>query len=125
MRRMLCMSSVPLRASGLRPAWISPPLPGWGWGQDESCSPVTSASLNVAGAVITGSKLNEADKDQPRHCLLTGKVNERTGIDGKRYAIQFEMRLPVDWNGRFLHQVNGGNDGEIVPALGHRPDFNS
>ena len=33
-------------------------------------------------------------------------------------AAQFEMRLPEVWNGRFLHQVNGGNDGEIVPAIG-------
>jgi hypothetical protein len=92
--------------------------------QAESCSAVTTAALNVAGTVITGSKLAEAEKDQPRHCVLTGKSNERTGIDGKSYAIQFEMRLPVEWNGRFLHQVNGGNDGEVVPALGDKPDFN-
>ncbi len=93
--------------------------------QAESCSAVTTASLNVAGTVITGSKLNEAEKDLPRHCVLTGKINERIGVDGKSYAIQFEMRLPSDWNGRFLHQVNGGNDGEVVPALGDKPDFNA
>ena len=31
------------------------------------------------------------------------------------------MRLPADWNGRFLHQVNGGNDGEVLPATGDQP----
>jgi feruloyl esterase len=99
--------------------------PSMALAQADGCSAVTTASLNIANAVITASKLNEADKDLPRHCVLSGKLNERTGADGKTYAIQFEMRLPTDWNGRFLHQVNGGNDGEVVPALGDRPDFNS
>ena len=31
------------------------------------------------------------------------------------------MRLPVEWNGRFLHQVNGGNDGAVLPAIGDQP----
>ncbi|MEO6841210.1 MAG: tannase/feruloyl esterase family alpha/beta hydrolase [Bradyrhizobium sp.] len=102
-------------------AWIF--LPSMVFAQTESCSTVTTASLNIAGAVILASKLQEADKDLPRHCVLSGTINERTGVDGKSYAIQFEARLPADWNGRFLHQVNGGNDGEVVPALGDKPDF--
>jgi hypothetical protein len=40
-------------------------------------------------------------------------MNPRTGVDGKHYAINFEMRLPANWNGRFFHQVNGGSDGDI------------
>jgi hypothetical protein len=113
----------PHALSGFLLAWIA--LPSGALAQAESCSAVTTASLNVAGAVITGGKLAEADKDLPRHCILTGKINERSGVEGKSYAIQFEMRLPADWNGRFLHQVNGGNDGEVVQALGDKPDFNS
>jgi Tannase and feruloyl esterase len=104
-------------------AWM--PAPTVALAQAENCSAVTTEKLNIAGAVITGSRLIEAEKDLPRHCVLTGKVNERTGVDARTYAIQFEMRLPLDWNGRFLHQVNGGNDGEVVPALGDRPDFNA
>jgi hypothetical protein len=45
-------------------------------------------------------------------------MNERTGIDGKPYAIGFEMRLPANWNGRFLYQANGGIDGSVVSAYG-------
>jgi feruloyl esterase len=45
-------------------------------------------------------------------------MNERTGTDGKNYAINFEMRLPNAWNGRFYHQVNGGLDGVVQVALG-------
>lgn len=52
------------------------------------------------------------------HCLIRGKTADRQGIDGKTYAIRFELRLPVEWNERFVHQFNGGNDGAVVPALG-------
>jgi len=57
----------------------------------------------------------------PSHCLITGKMNERTGIgmDGDaEYAIGFEMRLPSDWNGRFYYQANGGLDGKVQKAVG-------
>nr|MBP8135097.1 tannase/feruloyl esterase family alpha/beta hydrolase [Rhodoferax sp.] len=35
------------------------------------------------------------------------------------YAIGFEMRLPVNWSGRFLLQANGGADGVVQPAYGN------
>lgn len=55
----------------------------------------------------------------PAHCLVQGRMNERTSpVDSQRYAIGFEMRLPVAWNGRFFYQANGGLDGVVVPALG-------
>jgi hypothetical protein len=109
--------------AGLSVAWML--VPSVALAQAESCSAVVTDTLNIAGVVITDSKLHEAEKDLPKHCVMTGKIGERTGVDGRTYAIQFEMRLPVDWNGRFLHQVNGGNDGEVVPALGDRPAFNA
>jgi pimeloyl-ACP methyl ester carboxylesterase len=52
------------------------------------------------------------------HCRLSGKMNERMGQDGKPYFIGFELRLPTQWNGRFLYQGGGGNDGIIRPAIG-------
>jgi pimeloyl-ACP methyl ester carboxylesterase len=54
----------------------------------------------------------------PDHCLVRGKINERTGIDGKPYAIGYELRLPVQWNGKFFFQGGGGVDGILRPALG-------
>ncbi|WP_368731418.1 tannase/feruloyl esterase family alpha/beta hydrolase, partial [Escherichia coli] len=39
-------------------------------------------------------------------------------VDGKSYAIGFEMRLPTAWNGRFFYQANGGIDGNIGTATG-------
>ncbi len=58
-----------------------------------------------------------------QHCLVKGQMFKRKGIDGQDYAIGFEMRLPLDWNGRFFHQVNGGIDGVVQPAYG--PNTNS
>jgi feruloyl esterase len=111
----------PLLAAGLA-ACTTPPRPA---------EPVACAALPQAIAAMGKVRITEAtpsaadDKGMPALCLVRGQANERTGIDGRRYAIGFEMRLPVAWNGRFLHQVNGGNDGKVVPALGALPIFAS
>ena len=89
--------------------------------QSEACTPVTTQSLAIPALVISGSKMQEAGDGLPKHCVVSGEVNDRTGVDGKHYAIGFEMRLPAEWNGRFLHQANGGNDGEVKPATGDMP----
>jgi len=81
-------------------------------------SPVTTESLKLKNVQITRAELVTNDTKYPAYYLIRGKVNERTGIDGKTYAIGFEMRLPLAWNSRFLHQMNGGNDGVVVPAEG-------
>lgn len=67
------------------------------------------------------ANVNEADL----FCQLKGVVNARTGIDGKHYGIEFEMRLPLTWNGRFLYQMNGGNDGIVVAAEGDASNLNA
>src|SRR5579872_6728132 len=40
----------------------------------------------------------------PEHCEVFGRMNERTGANGQRYAINFHMRLPAAWNGRFFFE---------------------
>jgi hypothetical protein len=54
----------------------------------------------------------------PGHCELTGVLQERTGVDGQRYAIRFHLRLPAEWNGRFLFEGGGGTEGELGAAVG-------
>lgn len=76
---------------------------------------ITSSELVAAGPITVQNVTTQA----PAHCLVKGKMKERTStVDGASYAIGFEMRLPQDWNGRFLHQANGGVDGSVVTALG-------
>ena len=69
--------------------------------------------------VVAAGTLTLAGKDVPAHCRLTGKMFERKSpVDGQTYAIGFEMRLPLEWSGRFWYQANGGIDGSVVPATG-------
>src|SRR5450432_2690006 len=68
---------------------------------------------------VAAGALGGAGKPIAAHCRVTGRMNERTSpVDGKRYAIGFEMRLPQAWNGRFFYQANGGVDGRVVTATG-------
>jgi hypothetical protein len=72
-----------------------------------SVDTVAAGTLTVGGAPVR------------EHCLVKGSMHQRVSpVDGKAYAITFEMRLPRDWNGRFLHQGNGGIDGSVVQATG-------
>lgn len=90
------------------------------------CAQIAALSLD---ATTLSTELIEAGTQRPPgvttgdtlvgHCRVTGSMNPRTGVDGKPYAIGFELRLPTtDWNGRFLFQGGGGNDGTVRPAVG-------
>jgi feruloyl esterase len=91
------------------------------------CS-AAAAAFALSGVRITEAEAIAADTVRPPgqaagpllagHCRIQGRMNERIGIDGKPYHIGFELRLPVQWNGRFLYQGGGGNDGVVRPAIG-------
>ncbi len=92
----------------------------------QSCATLGS-SLALPDTRITSSELvaeggltaTGVTTPIPAHCLVKGKMKERTStVDGAAYAIGFEIRMPVNWNGRFLYQANGGLDGAVVTALG-------
>jgi feruloyl esterase len=90
-----------------------------------SCEDLPGLLAGLPATVITGSSsvadgaLTVAGQPVAAHCRVTGRMNERVSlIDGKTYAIGFEMRLPLVWNGRFFHQGNGGIDGSVVTATG-------
>ena len=78
------------------------------------------ANTRITGATaVAAGTLRVAGQPVPDHCLVTGKMFERTSaVDGQAYAISFEMRLPQAWNGRFFHQGNGGIDGNVSTAVG-------
>jgi len=77
------------------------------------------ARTGSAGVTISEAVETAPSNDIPvGHCLVRGTVSARQGTDGKTYGIRFELRLPDVWNGRYVHQFNGGNDGTVVPAVG-------
>ena len=90
-----------------------------------ACSGLAGSLASLANTSISGSTevgagtLTVGGQAVPAHCLVTGAMFARTSpVDGNAYAIRFEMRLPLAWNGRFFHQGNGGIDGAVVPATG-------
>lgn len=68
---------------------------------------------------ITSAQQNPAANGLPAHCEVIGRINPRTGLDGKPYAIGFRLRMPDDWNGRFYFQGGGGTDGNLPNSLGN------
>lgn len=72
---------------------------------------ITAVNAIAAGTLAVGGQPIAA------HCQVTGHMYDRVSpIDQQAYAIGFEMRLPLNWNGRFFHQGNGGIDGNVVTA---------
>ncbi|WP_219701335.1 tannase/feruloyl esterase family alpha/beta hydrolase [Marinomonas lutimaris] len=70
------------------------------------------------GVVIKTTMMGRDKEVRSTYCLVSGVMSQRMGVDSKFYSIQFELRLPNFWQGRFGYQFNGGNDGEVKPALG-------
>jgi pimeloyl-ACP methyl ester carboxylesterase len=62
--------------------------------------------------------VREAKEIARTHCRVDGVIGERTGRDGKPYAIGFAVALPANWNGRFLFQGGGGLNGSVQPPVG-------
>jgi feruloyl esterase len=85
------------------------------------------ACKELIGLAVPGGAVEKAEYSAGAppavvpHCRVSGKLNERVGADGKRYAIGFELRLPQSWNQRFYFQGGGGTDGVLRPALGAAP----
>ncbi|HEX2539455.1 MAG TPA: tannase/feruloyl esterase family alpha/beta hydrolase [Caldimonas sp.] len=77
-----------------------------------------NTTFSAASAVAAGT-LTVGGQPIAEHCRVTGQMFPRTSaVDGRTYAIGFEMRLPNAWNGRFWYQANGGTDGAISTAVG-------
>lgn len=90
-----------------------------------SCTDISTAALAQGNLTITTAERISATAPSnpaqavPAHCRVEGQLNLRNSpVDGKAYAIGFELRLPEVWNGRFFFQGGGGTDGAINPARG-------
>jgi pimeloyl-ACP methyl ester carboxylesterase len=84
----------------------------------------TLANFPITPTQITRAEYNAAGgKDAngvalPAHCQVEGILRKRVGSDGFPYGTGFELRLPADWNGRFMFQGGGGTEGSVPPATG-------
>ena len=126
----IAMASACCLWAGMASAHDQPPHPsahdrhGHGGGHHRP-SPEPMLCEDLAGVQLAGLEVSVAESvaadgtvPMPDHCRVVGYLDNRVGVDGKAYAIGFELRLPDDWNGRFMFQGGGGNDGVIQPAYG-------
>ncbi|MFO1273030.1 MAG: tannase/feruloyl esterase family alpha/beta hydrolase [Rubrivivax sp.] len=103
---------------------VAPPMAAARPGTLQSCEDLAARfafpqTVVASAARVAAGTLSVAGKPVAEHCLVSGRMAERkSAVDGQTYAIGFQMRLPVNWNGRFFHQGNGGLDGIIQPAVG-------
>jgi feruloyl esterase len=81
-----------------------------------ACTAIAEARFATVTALSTSYEAGSTT--QPAHCVVRGTAAPRTGADGKPYETRFELRVPTMWNGRFLYQGGGGNDGAVAPAVG-------
>ena len=88
--------------------------------QDDAarCAGLAAKALTFSDQTVRldSSRLAAATGAMPAHCEVTGRLRERTGVAGQKYAIRFRLRLPVAWNERFLFQGGGGSNGVIGNA---------
>lgn len=85
-------------------------------------------SEGKAGTRITDVKLVAATSTQQEYCQVRGMLQERTGVAGipgtpsyrtdQHYGTLFEVRLPSDWNGRYMFHGGGGTEGGNPNATG-------
>jgi feruloyl esterase len=79
---------------------------------------VDLAEWNRAGPVPTGP--GGATTELPAHCRFQVVLDPRTSdLEGLSYGVGFELRLPLEWNGRFLFQGGGGMNGSLGAAIGN------
>jgi hypothetical protein len=121
----LAFGAAALLAAASVPAFAATPEEAAAAAKPRACAKVTTEFVGLPNVRIISAAAAPAANGEPEACVIAGAANERVGADGKHYALGFELRLPQAWNGRFLHQVNGGNDGEIVPATGDPKNMNA
>jgi feruloyl esterase len=92
-----------------------------------TCAALAGASLPVPDTVITSTVVNAngatsaAGVPLPEHCVVRGTIEGRIGIGPAGptpYGTMFELRLPTNWNGRFIFQGQGGTGGSVAAATG-------
>src|SRR5882672_2481355 len=85
----------------------------------------------VGGTTITSAVLVPAvtgPNALPEYCRVQGTIQDRLGTAGvlgtvsyradQPYATRFDLRLPTDWNGRYMFQGGGGTEGGTPSATG-------
>jgi hypothetical protein len=118
-------------ACGTALAAVGLAAPAFGAEADSRAACEALAALDADGFRVDSAEWVQADAGptagppQARapaiaHCLFRVTLDARaSSIEGVSLGVGFELRLPLDWNGRFLFQGGGGLNGALNPAFGN------
>lgn len=95
----------------------------------DACSALAGAtvaasdiSLSTGGAAVTSATLVPASGSGStavgEYCNVSGSI---APIDKTAPAIEFSLVLPTNWNGKAIHLMGGGYDGNVVNGSGNVP----
>ena len=103
---------------------MAQPIPATSIGIKSGPAAVDSATLIVAAPMAVAEKrptpAARITPVTPAFCKVLGHIDP---IDPTAPPINFQINLPVDWNGRSVQYGGGGFNGVLVTALGLPPGF--
>jgi Tannase and feruloyl esterase len=117
-----CQRNTAMPTHAFGPDFVSGELQGQcaaslGFAPPTTAPSCIAATLNVPNLTVASATHNAATATFPEVCIVTGAV----ATSGEGYgpgSAQFEVILPVQWNGRFLFLGCGGFCGTLSPFSG-------
>jgi pimeloyl-ACP methyl ester carboxylesterase len=76
--------------------------------------PASAIGLASGPASVTSATWTAASPNLPAHCRVLGSI---APVDPAAHAIQFQVNLPLAWNGKALQYGGGGYNGTLVTGL--------
>lgn len=76
--------------------------------------------IKITRAEDLPAGLPPAAPNGPPGPRVEGVLDQRTGRNGKPYAIESAIALPPNWTGRFFFEGGGGLNGVVTPPVGAR-----
>ncbi len=68
----------------------------------------------TTGATITSAAMTDSSDPNGEFCKIVGAIHP---VDKNAPEINFELNVPLNWNGKALHLGGGGYDGTVVTGL--------
>ncbi len=82
----------------------------------------TAMPERIDAVFLDAGKARAGGKEQgtalAAHCLVKAELAPHVGVGGRKFHTGVELRMPENWNGRFLYLGGGGNDGVVREASG-------
>jgi hypothetical protein len=112
-----CQANTPMPTHAFGPDFVSGDLQGQcaaslGFAPPTTALSCIASTLNVPNLTVASATVVAAAAPFPEICIVTGAV----ATSGEGYgpgSAQFEVIMPVNWNGRFLFFGCGGNCGTL------------